>query len=353
MTADESMTTALPPEHSQRLLSLLGGYRVSQALFVAATLDLAGLLANGARSSEDLASVTRTHAPSLYRLLRFLAAVGLFDEVAPHVFSLTPLGTGLRDDVEGNVRANILMLLSPAEWEPWGHLLHTIRTGETAFDHVHGMGRFQYLAEHPDEARIFDRAMTNNTALSGKAVLASYDFSAIERLVDVGGGHGLLLATILQAYPAMRGILVDRPEVVQGAPPLLEAAGVADRCDVRSGNFFDHVPEGGDAYVLRQIIHDWNDSAATHLLRNCHQAVPESGKLLVIERRLDPDYRKALLVLQIDMEMLVTLGGVERTDEEYRSLFAAAGFELSAIVPLNDAAGFAVFEGTPHQWSSP
>lgn len=351
MTAGEPMTTALSPEQSQRLLHLLGGYRVSQALYVAASLDLAGLLAHGPRSSEDLAVVTSTHAPSLYRLLRFLASTGVFDEVAPHVFGLTPLGAGLRDDIEGNLRANILMLFSPAEWEAWGQLLHTVRTGETAFDHVHAMGRFQYLTEHPDEAAIFDRAMTSNTALSGRAVLASYDFSGIERIVDVGGGHGLLIATILRAYPTMRGILFDRPEVVQGAPPLLEAARVADRCDVRSGDFFEHVPEGGDAYLLRQIIHDWNDRAATHILRNCHDAISENGKLLVIERRLDPDDRKAHLVLQIDMQMLVSLGGAERTDEEYRSLFASAGFDLSAIAPLNDVAGFAVFEGTPQQRS--
>lgn len=349
MTAGEPVTTSFPREHGQRLLHLLGGYRVSQALYVAATLDLAGLLANGPRSSEDLAAVTSTHAPSLYRLLRFLAGVGLFDEVTPRVFSLTPLGAGLRDDVEGNLRANILMLLSPSEWEPWGQLLHTARTGETAFDHVHGMGRFQYLTEHPDEARIFDRAMTSNTALSGRAILARYDFSGIERLVDVGGGHGLLLATILQAYPTMRAILFDRPEVVQGAPPLLEAAGVADRCDVRSGDFFEHVPDGGDVYVLRQIIHDWNDEAATRILQNCHDAMPANGKIAVIERRLEPDYRKALLVLHLDMQMLVALGGGERTDDEYRSLFAAAGFGLSAIAPLDDAAGFAVFEGAPHR----
>jgi O-methyltransferase domain/Dimerisation domain len=351
MTAGDSQTTALPLEQGQRLLDLLGGYRVSQALYVAATLDIAGLLSNGPRSSEDLAAVTSTHAPSLYRLLRLLAGVGLFDEVAPHVFGLTPLGAGLRDDVEGNLRANTMMVLSPAEWEAWGHLLDTVRTGETAFDHVHGMGRFQYLSEHPDEAEMFDRAMTSNTALSGRAILASYDFSGIERLVDVGGGHGLLLATILQAYPTMRGILFDRPEVVLGAPMLLEAAGVADRCDVRSGDFFEHVPDGADAYVLRQIIHDWNDSAATRILRNCHDAIPASGKLLVIERRLERDYRNALLVLLLDMQMLVTLGGGERTDDEYRLLFAAAGFDLSAIAPLHDAAGFAVFEGTPQQGS--
>jgi O-methyltransferase/methyltransferase family protein len=353
MTADDAQSMALPREQGHRLLHLLYGYRVSQALYVAATLDLAGLLAHGPRSSEDLAAATSTHAPSLYRLLRFLAGVGLFDEVAPHVFGLTPLGTGLRDDVEGNLRANIMMALSPAEWEPWGQLLHTVRTGETAFNYVHGMGRFEYLTEHPNEAQIFDRAMTNNTAQSGKAILASYDFSGIERLVDVGGGHGLLLATILQAYPTMHGILVDRPEVVQGAPAILEAAGVADRCEVRPGDFFEHVPEGGDAYVLRQIIHDWDDRAALRILQNCHDAIPASGKLVVIERRFDADNRNAPLVLQLDMQMLVTLGGGERTDDEYRALFAAAGFGLRGIAPLNDAAGFAVFEGTPDKESVP
>jgi len=338
-----------PPsrEQFQQLYWLLGGYRVSQALYVAATLGLADLLKDGPRGSDELARATGTHAPALYRVLRFLAGVGLFDEVAPRRFALTRLGAGLRTDVPGSVAPLALMLLDEYHWRPWGRLLHSVRTGETAFRHVHGLGLFDYLGRHPDAAAAFHRAMTSNTADSGTAITAAYDFSGIERLVDVGGGHGLLLATVLRAHPALRGVLYDRPEVVAGATATLEAAGVADRCEVVGGDFFAAVPPGGDAYSLRQIIHDWDDPEAVALLANCRRAMRAGGRLLVVERAIAPDYREALPELHLDLEKLVNVGGLQRTDEEYRALFAAAGFRLTKIVPLGDAARYCVYEGAP------
>ena len=333
-------------EHLQNLHHLLNGYRVSQALHAVATLGIADLLADGPRDSDELARVTETHAGALYRVLRFLAGAGVFQEISSRRFALTPLGTGLRADVPGSIRPMALMLLDEVHWPAWGQLLHSVRTGETAFAHVHGLELFDYLDRHPHTAAVFHQAMTSNTAWSGTAITAAYDFSGIGRLVDVGGGHGLLLATILQAHPDLQGVLFDRPEVVAGASATL-AEGVATRCEIVGGDFFTAVPPGGDAYLLRQIIHDWDDDRATAILANCRRAMHERGRLLVVERAIASDYRDTLPVLHLDLEMLVNVGGLQRTAADYDALFAAAGFRLSRIVPLGDAAQFSIFEGQP------
>jgi O-methyltransferase domain/Dimerisation domain len=334
-------------ERGEELSQLVSGYRVSQAIYVVVKLGIPDLLADGPRGSDELAHATETHAGALYRVLRFLAGVGLFEERAPQQFGLTSLGAGLRRGAPGSLHAQVLRQLDPSCWEAWGQLLHSVRTGETAFDAVHGMGYFAYLGQHPDAARIFDQAMTSNTARSGSAITRAYDFSGTQRLVDVGGGQGLLLATVLQAYPTMHGVLFDRPAVVAGAPATLEAAGVADRCQVVGGDFFEAVPAGGDAYVLRQILHDWDDVRATQILKNCQRAMQGPGKVLVVERVIAPDYRQALPALRLDLEMLVNLGGLQRTEAEYRELFAATGFRLSAVASLGDRVQFSVFEGVP------
>jgi hypothetical protein len=335
------------PEQLQELFRLMSGYRVSQALYVAATLGIADRLKDGPQSSDALAEATGTHAGALYRLLRFLAGAGVVHEVAPRHFALTPLGAGLRADLPGSLRPAALMLLDTAHWPAWGQLLHSVRTGETAFARVHGKGFFDYLAGHSEAAATFHRAMASNMAQSGSAITRAYDFAGIRRLVDVGGGQGVLLATILRAHPAMRGVLFDQPEVVVGARATLEAQGVADRCEVVGGDFFDAVPPGGDAYLLRQVVHDWDDARAATILANCRRAIQGPGRLLVVERVVAPDYRHAMPVLHLDMEMLVNLGGLQRTATEYEALFAAAGFRLSRSVPLSDAAQFCVFEGLP------
>jgi SAM-dependent methyltransferase len=334
-------------ERFEELFRLLAGYRVSQALYVAATLGVADHLKTGPKGSDELAQATGTHPGALYRLLRFLAGVGLFREVAPRRFALTELGAGLRADVPGSIRPFLLMILDEVHWPAWGQLLHSVTTGETAFAHVHGAGFFDFLARHPESAATFQRAMTSNVAQSGTAITRAYDFSGIGRLVDVGGGHGLLLATILRTHPAMRGVLFDRPEVVAEAGAALEEAGVADRCEVVGGDFFADVPPGGDAYLMRQIVHDWDDAQAAVILANCRRALRPPGRLLVVERAVAADYRQALPELHLDMEMLVNLGGLQRTDSEYAALFVAAGFRLSRIVPLGDAAHFSVYEGVP------
>ncbi len=334
------------PEQVRELYQLMSGYRVSQAIAVVAKLGIADLLGGGPEGSDELARATKTIEAALYRVLRLLVGAGLFDETAPRRFALTGLGTGLRADVPGSIRPMMLMLLDDCKWGAWGELMHSVRTGEIAFDHVHGVGFFDYLRTHPESAATFNAAMTSNTAQSGAGITGVYDFSGIRCLVDVGGGHGLLLATILQAYPAMRGVLFDLPEVVAGAAPALEEAGVADRCEVGGGDFFAAVAPG-DAYILRQIIHDWDDDRATVILANCRRAMQGVGRVLVVERAIGRDYRQALQVLHLDLEMLVNLSGLQRTDAEYGALFAAAGFRLGTVVPLGDPLHYSVFEGVP------
>lgn len=349
MAAADSGTAPDAPSPAQltELRRLLTGYRVSQAIYVVAELGIADLLADGPREIDALASAAGAHAGALYRTLRFLAGVGLFAEVAPRHFALTPLGVGLRRDVPGSLRALGRNLMDQPRWRAWGELLHSVRTGGIAFEQAYGMPWFEYLGGHPEIAARFNRAMTGETARSGDAIVRAYDFAGVGRLVDVGGGHGLLLATILRAHPAMRGVLFDLPAVVAGAAPVLAEAGVTDRCEGVGGDFFATVPPDGDAYLLRHIVHDWDDAQAVAILANCRRALPDAGKVLVIEQVIAPDYRRSLPTLELDLQMLVMLGGQERTEAEYRALFAAAGLRLSAVVPLGDAGQFSVIEGVP------
>lgn len=342
---DSSPHDVPSPVHLRELYLLLGGYRVSQAIYVVAKLGIADLLAGEPQTSDALAQATGTHADALYRVLRFLAGVGLFEELAPRQFGLTALGACLRSDAPGSMRPTVLMHLDPSKWQSWGQLLHSVQTGGTTFHQVQGVEIFDYLNQHPDAARIFQQAMTSNTSWSGTAITRAYDFSGIGRLVDVGGGHGLLLATVLKAYPAMRGVLFDRSDVIAGASAVLERAGIADRCEVVGGDFFAEVPAGGDAYILRQILHDWDDARAVKILETCRRAMNSVGKVLVVEGVIASDYRQALPVLQLDLEMLVNYGGRQRTEAEYRELFAVAGLRLGAVVPLSDLLQLSVFEG--------
>lgn len=336
---------------SEQLGTLRGmvvGYRVSQALHCVATLGIADLLKLGPRDADDLARTAGAHADTLCRVMRFLSGVGIFREVEPRRFALTPLGAGLRTDIPNTVDVWAKLLPGEAIWDAWGDLLHSVRTGETTFDHAHGRDFFGYMTEHPTFAAMFNAAMTSDVARLGAAITEGYDFSPITRLVDVGGGHGLQLATILRANPTMRGVLFDRPSAVEGARPILEAAGVLDRCEIVGGDFFQAVPQGGDAYIMRQIIHDWDDARSVTILRHCREALATpAGRVLIVEKRVPDDNRRALRTLNMDMEMLVLTGGRERTEAEYGALFAAAGCRLARVVPLVSTTDYCVFEGTP------
>jgi O-methyltransferase domain/Dimerisation domain len=317
------------------LQQLIQGFQVTQCIYVAAKLGIADLLRDGPRTSEDLAQVTGTHAPSLYRVLRLLTATGLLTEGEAHSFALTPLGTYLQIGVPGSMRDTVLFYCDKPLWQVWGDLLHSAETGETGYQHVFGLSLFDYNVQHPEHATLFNHMMTEWTASVAPTVAAAYDFSATATLVDVGGGHGQMLASILQAHPTLHGVLFDLPNVVKGAPPLLEAAGVAGRCEVLGGDAFTAVPADHETYLLSRVIHDWDDERALALLTRCHHAMKPRGKVLLVERVILTGTTPQVLVLESDVQMLVVApGGKERTDAEYRALLNAAGFELTQLIPV-------------------
>jgi hypothetical protein len=325
------------------LQQLVGGYQVSQALHVAATLGIADRLGDGPQSCEDLAAAD-AHAPTLYRLLRALAAVGVFREEPDRRFALTPLGEGLRTDAPKPVGPMAVHIGQPSYWQAWGHLLHSVRTGENAFRALHGMDVWAYRARHPEAGARFDAAMTAGSRRVAGAVVGAYDFGSRRCVVDIAGGQGALLAAILTRHPHLRGVLFDQPHVVAGAGPVLQAAGVAGRCEAVGGDFFTAELPPGDLYVLSRIIHDWEDEPATALLRNCRRGLAADGRLLLVERVLAPPNEGAAGKFS-DLNMLVSPGGRERSRDEFAALLAAAGFRLEAVHPT--AADVEVVEAVP------
>ena len=330
---------------SADLMRLVNGYQVSQAIHVVATLGIADLLTDGPRTSDDLAAVAEVHPRALYRVLRALAAVGVFHEGEGGSFSLTPMGEGLRSDATGPVGPWAAFIGRPYYWQAWAHLRHSVRTGESAFPHVHGGADvWECRARHLEEGAIFDRAMTGLSRGVADALVSAYDFSRFGRVVDVAGGQGALLVAILAAHPGMHGVLFDQPHVVSGAGEVLRAAGVGDRCEVVGGSFFEVVPGGGDAYLLKAILHDWDDVGSTAILHACRRAMRPQAKLLVLERVIGlpnegPDAKFS------DLNMLVAPGGQERTGDEFATLFAAAGFRLGSV--LQTGTRLSVIEGVP------
>jgi O-methyltransferase domain/Dimerisation domain len=328
---------------AEALRRLVDGYQVSQAIHVAAALGIADLLADGPRTADDLATLSDSHPASLYRLLRALASVGVLHEDDERRFALTDLGQCLRSDAPEPVGGWAEYIGRPYRWESWAHLIHSVRTGENAFRHAHGVDVWEYWSRAPEEGAIFDRAMTHGSLATNRALLDAYDFGRFGTVVDVGGGQGAFLAALLAEHATMQGVLFDQPQVVETAGELLGAAGVADRCEVVAGSFFEAVPAGGDAYVLQGILHDWADDDAVAILRVCRQAVARDAALLVLERELGApnENRDAKFA---DLNMLVGPGGRERTLTEYGELFAASGFQLRGMSPSRS--GIDIIEAT-------
>jgi hypothetical protein len=322
---------------------MLTGFQMTQCLSAAAHLGLADLLAEGPRTPADLAEATATHERSLYRLLRGLASVGVFAEDDQGRFGLTPLGECLRADVPGSMRSAAITV-GEEFYRAWGELLHSVRTGRTAFEHVYGEPIFDYLASRPREAKLFDDLMVSVHGAETAAMLDVFDFSHFGTLFDVGGGNGSLLMATLQRHPALKGVLFDRAHVVERARPYIEAAGLSGRCTTVAGSFFEAVPPGGDAYLLRHIIHDWDDKKSLTILRNCRSVMSAHGRLLLVESVIPPGNEPFGGKL-LDLTMLVIPGGMERTEAEYRELLAAAGFRLERVVPTR--AEVSVIEGAP------
>ena len=319
------------------LRRLTNGYQVTQAIHVAATLGIADLLRDGPRDSAALAQETGTHAPSLHRVLRALASIGVLHEGDDGRFALTAVGECLRSDAPEPVGAWAAFVGRPYHWQAWGALLHGVRTGESPFHAVHGTDTWDYRAAHPDEDGIFNAAMTDIMRRANAHLLAAYDFGRFGTVVDVGGGRGAFLGAVLETNPEMRGILFDQPHVVEGAV-------VGERCEVVGGSFFDAVPEGADAYMLKAVLHDWEDREALAILTRCRAAIPAHGALLVVERDLGAPNEDADAKLS-DLNMLVGVGGRERTRDEFAELLARGGFALRSATP--SAIGLTVFEADP------
>src|SRR3954468_11515667 len=317
---------------SATLRRLVNGYQVSQAIHVAATLGVADHLADGPRTSDDLAVAVGAHAPSLYRVLRALAAVGVVREEDGRRFALTPVGDCLRSDAEEPVGGWAAFVGRPYVWRAWDGLLDAVRTGENAFERLHGVDAWTYRIEHPEEGAIFDRAMGDLTRRSHPSTLAAFDFSRFGTVVDVGGGNGALLVALLGAHRPMSAVRLSLPHAIAVAERRIADAGVGDRCTAIAGSFFDRVPAGGDAYVLRAGLHDWEDEPATAILRRVREAARDGATLVVVERDLGPPNEVPEPKFS-DLNMLVTPGGRERTIAEYGALFAAAGFRLVAGPP--------------------
>jgi len=332
---------AAPVRPSLALRRLINGFQISQAIHVAATLGVADLLRDGPRSSTDLAVLARADPDALRRVLSALAAVDVLHEDNNGEFSLTDIGRCLCDDAPEPLGPWAAYVGDPHYWQAWGDLLHTVRTGENAFSNVHGVDTWTYRANRPDLGDLFNRAMAANSMREQASILGAYDFSAFEMIVDVGGGNGTLLAAILARNPGAMGLVFDQPHVVSGASNVLDAAGVANRCTAVGGSFFDEIPTGGSAYLLKSIIHDWADREAAAILASCRRAMSTGTCLLVIERELggpneNPDAKF------MDITMMVAPGGRERSHDEYQKLLESNGFRLNRVVFTGT--GPAIFE---------
>jgi predicted O-methyltransferase YrrM len=341
-TREVGSIPASPPQPANTLLQMMTSYWVAQAIYVAARLGLADHLAGGPMTCEDLAAATQSHAPSLRRLLRALVSVGVFAEPTPGRYALTPLAALLQSATPGSMRS-LAIVYGDECYRAWGDFLHSIRSGEPAFAHHFGMAPFAYFAAHPAADRTFNEAMIGYTQRVADAVVAAYDFAPFGTVVDVGGGYGTILAAVLRGAPAARGVLFDQPHVVADARALLTAAGVAERCTCVGGDFFAAVPSG-DAYILSQILHDWDDERCTAILAQCRRAMPEHGKLLVVELVLPPGAEPSF-GKWLDLHMLAVTGGRERTADEFDRLFRAAAFALERVLPT--PAGPSIVEAIP------
>ena len=314
------------------LLQIATGFWASRALYIAAKLGIADRLAGGPESAEGLASACGVHAGSLRRVLRALASLGVFAEDAQGRFIQTPLSLGLRSDAAGSLREFVVMLGEPESWLAWGDVMHSVRTGQSAFEHVFGATLFDHLAAHPDAARTFDAAMVERGAAENEAVLAAWEFPQAGRVVDVGGGQGSLLATVLHSREGLNGVLFDISHVVERAAPMFDAQGLARRCQRVAGDFFtDPLPAGADLYLLKKVIHDWDDAQAVAILQGCARAMSPASRLLLIEPVIALDNEPSFAKL-LDLFMLVWPGGRERTVAEHAHLIAAAGLELRGNV---------------------
>jgi len=314
------------------MLQIISGFWISRAVYVIGKLGIPDLLQSGPKTAEELAASTKTHAPSLFRILRALVSVGVLNSAEGGRIAQTPLSETLVTDAPGSLRWFAVSELGQEHYPAWGNLMHSVKTGEIAFDNFFGADIWKYFQQNPEDAAVFNNSMSNVTAAVNEAITSLYDFSQFGTLVDVGGGHGGLITAILQKNPGLKGILFDAPQVIEGARPKIEAAGLADRLDTVAGDFFKSVPEGGDAYIMKWIIHDWDDEKSNTILRNCRKQMQPNGRLILVDCVV-PETDEPHFSKFIDLNMLVMTGGKERTAKEFEQLLAAAGFKLLRVIP--------------------
>lgn len=332
----------VPPQVS--ILQLISGFWISRAVYVIAKLGIPDLIAEQPRTVDELAQATDTHSGALARVIRALVSVGVLAETTDGRVSLTPLSEVLRTNVPGSVRWFTISELGEEHYPAWGDLMHSVKTGEIAFDHVFGMDIWEFFRTHPDNARLFNDSMSGMTAAANEAILAKYDFSPIRKMVDIGGGHGGLITSILKANPKMSGVLFDAAVVIEGAIPRLQASGVADRVEAVAGDFFQQVPAGADGYILKWIIHDWDDERATTILKNIRSGIVNDGRVLIADVVL-PESSEPHFGKFFDLNMLVMTGGKERTANQFEQLLQRSGFQLTNVVSTESP--FSIVEGRP------
>jgi precorrin-6B methylase 2 len=312
------------------LREMLTGYWTSQSIYAIAKLGVADLLRSGPQSSEQLAGSLLVNKSALYRMMHTLSSYGLFAEDDKHNFALTPLGSLLQTDVPGSMRA-MAVWNGELSYRAWGAVLHSLETGQPALRHALGMKLFEYLSQHPESRQVFDEAMTGLALQVSQAVVTAYDFSGVKRVVDVGGGQGTLAATILLAHDDMKAIVFDLPDAVESARKQIKLMGLESRCEIVGGDFFEHIPPGGDCYLMASVIHDWDDEHSLRILKQCRRAMDQGARLLlvdcVITDSAEPQFAKLL-----DLQMLVVTGGLERTEARFRELLAAAQFRVTKII---------------------
>jgi O-methyltransferase domain len=314
------------------MLQMCWGIHISRAVYVVAELGIADHLAAGPLTAAQLAQATQTHEPSLYRVLRLLASLGVFTECDHRSFRLTVLGERLRTNAPASMRS--FAVLSGVGFQAWEPIVETVKTGRSGMLLAYGVGPFEFLAAQPDLRQKFQAGMSERTAAFARSVASGCDFSAMRTVADIGGGKGTLLAAILRAHGHLRAILFELPSMVDGAADVLRAAGVADRCEIVPGDFFEGVPAGADAYLLANVLHDWDDVDSVRILVACRQAMEKDGRVLVVERLIPDDPADAAATLLSDLNMLVISGGGERTNAEYGRLLAEAGLSLAKVRPV-------------------
>ncbi len=330
------------PNSTQIMMQLITGYWMSQAVGVAAHLGIADAVAAGSCTSAELGEAVGAHSDSVYRLMRLLASIGVFGQQGDDCFTLNPLGETLLSEGPGSVRNFAITETAPGHWLPWGRLVDSVRTGEPMARETLGMELFDWYGQNPEEAGFFTAAMGNLSALAAGELVRVYDFSNAQKVIDVGGAHGILLEAVLLANPAAQGILYDLPHVIETAGENVVSR-VKGRCELVSGDFFKSVPKGADVHLLKQIIHDWDEERAAVVLANCHDALSPGGKLLLIEMVVPGDNRPNF-AQAMDLNMLAILGGRERTEEEYRTLLEASGFTLERVIATHSP--FSVIEAS-------